>query len=138
MIRTVGLIQILFGAAIMLLSIVTALEILKNASKYLRTRWLTITVFAALFFFGYIFVIFIPLFHLPFPLEILIGSVFLGGSLFVNFVVRTTRMTLSDIGEKEKEIIIYSEKMEAANSELREINESLEMESPNIGGRRRR
>jgi hypothetical protein len=42
---------------------------------------------------------------LPFPLEILIGSVFLAGSLFVNVVVRTTRMTRSDINEKE--IIIH-------------------------------
>jgi diguanylate cyclase (GGDEF)-like protein/PAS domain S-box-containing protein len=128
MIRVVSFVQILIGAAIMLLSIVTALDILKDASKYLRTRWVIITVFAVLFLLGYIFVIFIPLFHLHFPIEILIGSVFLGGSLFVNFVVRTTRMTLSDIGEKEKKISMYSGKMEAANSELRDINESLEME----------
>jgi diguanylate cyclase (GGDEF)-like protein/PAS domain S-box-containing protein len=126
--RAVSFIEILIGAAVMLLSIVAALDIRKKAARYLRRRWLIITVFAFLFLLGYIFVIFISLFHLSFPLEILIGSVFLGGSLFVNIVVRTTSRTLSDIGEKEKEILTYSEKMEAANSELRETNESLEME----------
>lgn len=50
MIRMVSTVQILIGAAIKLLSIVVALEIRKNASKYLRTRWLIITAFVFCFF----------------------------------------------------------------------------------------
>lgn len=62
---------------------------------------------------------------MPFPVEILIGSVFLGGSIFVYVVVRTTSITLSNIGEKEREILMYTEKMSVASAELREMNESL-------------
>jgi len=128
MIRTVGLIQILFGAAIMLLSIVVALDIRKKAPTHLRAKWLVIIAFAVLFFLGYLFVIFIPLFGLPFPLEILIGSVFLAGAVFVYFVVRVTGITLSHHNEKEKGIMTLSETMAATNAALREINESLEKE----------
>lgn len=127
MIRIISAGKIFIGAAIMLLSIVTALEIRKNASSFLYSRWVALSWFSVLFFLICIFVI-VPLFPLPFSPEILTGSILLTGAAFVYFVVRTAGKTLSDIVEKEKEIVTVTEKMAVANAELREINESLEME----------
>ncbi len=128
MITMVGSFGMLIGALIVLLSMMAALEIRKKAPRSLRNRWLIIIGVSVLFFLGYICIILVPLFHLPFPLEILTGSAFLTGAVFVYLVVVTAKETLSDIGEKEKEIIAVSERMAEANAELRDINESLEVE----------
>jgi hypothetical protein len=69
----------------------------------------------------------VPLFPPPSSPEILTDSILLAGATFVYFVVRTAGKTLSDIVEKEKEIVTVAEQMAVANAELREINESLEM-----------
>src|SRR5512139_2454735 len=126
MIRIISAGKIFIGAAIMLLSIVTALEIRKNASSFLYSRCVALSWFSVLFFLICVCVI-VPLFPLPFSPEILTGSILLTGAAFVYFVVRTAGKTLSDIVEKEKEIVTVTKKMAVANAELREINESLEM-----------
>ena len=105
MVRTVSLIQIIIGAAVMLLSMVIGLEIRRNASGYLRTKWLVIIVFTAFFFLGYNAIIIFQLLDLSFPLEFLIGTLFLAGFFFVYLVMRITSMTLRSINEKEKELL---------------------------------
>lgn len=50
MIRIISAGKIFIGAAIMLLSIVTALEIRKNASSFLYSRWVALSWFSVLFF----------------------------------------------------------------------------------------
>lgn len=50
MIRIISAGKIFIGAAIMLLSIVTALEIRKNASSFLYGRWVALSWFSVLFF----------------------------------------------------------------------------------------
>ncbi len=127
MIRIISSFKLFIGAAIMLLSVVTALEIRKNASGFLHGKWIALSWFSVLFFLISICVI-VPLFSRPFPPEILTGGILLIGAVLVYFVVRTAGKTLSDIVEKEKEIVMVSQKMAVANAELREINESLEME----------
>ncbi len=70
----------------------------------------------------------LPLFPAPLQREILTDGILLTGAVLVYFVVRTAGKTLSDIAEKEREIVTVSQKMAVAKAELREINESLEME----------
>lgn len=127
-IRIISLIQIIAGAAVMLLAMAVGLKIRKNTSKYLRTKWLAIIVSIVFFFLGYVVVIFTTVFKLSFPLELLTGSVFLAGSFFVYFVMIITRTTISDINEKEKEIKAFSEGMPETIAKLRETNELLEKE----------
>lgn len=127
MFHLISLVQIIIGA-VMLLSIVVGLEIRNHASRYLRTKWLVIIILTAFFFLGYIAVIFIPILKLSFPLELLIGSVFLGGSFFVYLVMSITRITIHSIHDKEREITEFSGKMSVTIAGLRETNGLLEME----------
>lgn len=112
----------------MLLAMAVGLEIRKNTSKYLRTKWLAIIFFIVFFFIGYIAVIFITVFKLSFPLELLTGSVFLTGSFFVYFVMIITRTTISAIYDKENEIKEYSGGMQTTIAQLRDTNKLLEKE----------
>jgi hypothetical protein len=74
-IESITALQILIGAAIMLISIAAGLKIKKDVSKKLIAKW-TVTLFLMFFFFlGYIGTAMVLILDIAFPLERMTGTI---------------------------------------------------------------
>ena len=89
------------GAFFMFLSILLAVAMLPRLADYYRKRWTLLTFFTGFFLLGYIAFIVILVMDLRLPLEFVTGVVFLGGALFVFWVIRLTKYTIIDLVDKE-------------------------------------
>ena len=91
---------ILSGALIMILSIFSTRRLIRilTDSRY-RTTWRLLMVLMILFAFGYVFSFYISIVDRPEILALMTGIIFLFGALFVLFVVRLGRLTISDLIE---------------------------------------
>jgi diguanylate cyclase (GGDEF)-like protein/PAS domain S-box-containing protein len=122
-------IQILIGAAIMLFSIAAGLKIKKDVSKKLRAKWTVTLSLMFFFFFGYLVTAMILVLDIAFPLEIITGTIFLGGACFVYLVIRLSQITIRDINERDKHINGYAKSLADRTSELeKEISERKKVE----------
>jgi diguanylate cyclase (GGDEF)-like protein/PAS domain S-box-containing protein len=128
-IESITAIQILIGAAIMLFSIAAGFKIKKDVSQKLRAKWTVTLSLMFFFFFGYIVTAIILILNIAFPLEIITGTIFLGGACFVYLVIRLSQLTIRDINEKDKHINGYAKILADRTSELeKEITERKKVE----------
>jgi diguanylate cyclase (GGDEF)-like protein/PAS domain S-box-containing protein len=124
MIESITAFQILIGAAIMLFSIAVGLRIKKDVSKTLASKWTVTLSLMFFFFFGYVVTAMILILDIAFPLEIITGTIFLGGAFFVYLVIKLSQLTIRNINEKDKHINGYAKSLADRTSELeKEIRE---------------
>src|SRR3989339_1023034 len=71
----------------------------------LAGKWQALTSMVVFFIAGYLFFIVIQIRQLVFPVEIVTGLVFLGGSLFVFLVIGLSRLTIAKVRDADKEIL---------------------------------
>jgi HD-GYP domain-containing protein (c-di-GMP phosphodiesterase class II) len=76
------------------------------------------TYFVFFFTAGYLGFIGIQLLNLTFPLELLTGTVFMGGSVFVFLVMQLTSITIREYRESREQISEINKKLTAKNAEL--------------------
>lgn len=106
---TITAAQILIGAAIMLFSIAIGLKIRKDVSEPLRTKWILILSLVVFLFFGFIIYVIILFSGISFPLEIVTGTVSIGGAFFVYSLMKLTQVTLHDIKRRDQDLKVYAE-----------------------------
>lgn len=96
---------------------------------FLAGKWLAATSLIVFFIVGYIFFIVIQIRQLIFPVEIVTGLVFLGGSFFVFLVIGLSRLTIVKVQEADTEILRTNTSLIQKNTELeKEIVARLEAE----------
>jgi diguanylate cyclase (GGDEF)-like protein/PAS domain S-box-containing protein len=111
-------VQILIGAAIMLFSLAEGLKIQKIVSKIFLAKWKISLSLMVFFFFGYIITAIILILGIAFPLELITGTIFLGGACFVYIVIKLSQMTIQDIHVKDMDINAYARGMAERTSAL--------------------
>ncbi|PKN44696.1 MAG: hypothetical protein CVU58_09215, partial [Deltaproteobacteria bacterium HGW-Deltaproteobacteria-16] len=95
----------------------------------LAGKWQALTGLILFFIAGYLFFIVIQVRQLVFPVEIVTGLVFLGGSLFVFLVISLSKLTIAKVRDADKEILRSNTALVQKNTELeREIVARLEAE----------
>jgi HD-GYP domain-containing protein (c-di-GMP phosphodiesterase class II) len=92
-------------------------------------KWRALSALNVFFIAGYLFFIAIQVRQLVFPVEIVTGLIFLGGSLFVFLVIGLSRLTISKVHEADREIVRANSALVQKNTELeKEIAARLEAE----------
>jgi putative nucleotidyltransferase with HDIG domain len=92
-------------------------------------KWRALSALNLFFIAGYLFFIIIQVRQLVFPVEIVTGLVFFGGSLFVFLVIGLSRLTITRVYESELEVIRTNTVLVQKNTELeKEIAARLEAE----------
>ncbi|PKN15817.1 MAG: hypothetical protein CVU68_13185 [Deltaproteobacteria bacterium HGW-Deltaproteobacteria-3] len=95
----------------------------------LAGKWQALTGLILFFIAGYLFFIVIQVRQLVFPVEIVTGLVFLGGSLFVFLVIGLSRLTIAKVRDADKEILRTNTALVHKNTELeKEIAARMEAE----------
>ncbi len=106
------------GSMFMLASLVMSIGMRKGVPDVLRTKWLAMTYLILFFMGGYIAFLFIQLWNLSFPLDLLASTVFFGGAIFVFLVMRLTSVTIRKFQESKAQISEVNEALIAKNTEL--------------------
>lgn len=96
----ISILQVLFGAAVMLVSIIKSLRIKALVPQELQSKWLTVISLMVCFLIGYLLFVVNLLVGRTIPLELITGTIFMGGALFVYGVILISRITLEDIIQK--------------------------------------
>ncbi|MFA7346554.1 MAG: HD domain-containing phosphohydrolase [Desulfurivibrionaceae bacterium] len=92
-------------------------------------KWRALSALNVFFIAGYLFFIIIQVRHLVFPVELITGLVFFGGSLFVFLVIGLSRLTITRVHEADLEIVRTNTALVQKNTELeKEIVARLEAE----------
>ena len=99
--QIISVIQILLGSALMLYSIIVGLQRKFQVSKKFYKNWFITLSLIIFMFTGCIIYSVILILKIEFPLELITGSLLLGGSFFVFVTVSFTKATASDL---QKEI----------------------------------
>ena len=95
----------------------------------LTGKWQALTSLIVFFIVGYLFFIVIQIRQLVFPVEIVTGLIFLGGSFFVFLVIGLSRLTIVKVQEADLEIVRANASLVQKNAELeKEIAARLEAE----------
>lgn len=128
-IEVLSVLQILIGAVLMLASIYVGMQIRKNIPPYLSKKWLLIIYFMCFFFVGYIFSVIVILSNIAFPLELVTGSVFLGGAFFVYIIIKLSRTSIQKIVEEESRFRKLSQEF---NALLDAIPDNLTLQSHDL------
>ncbi len=118
------------GAAILLVSVVLSRRLHHIVPPSLQSKWLLLTFLICFFLIGYCGYLLIQFTHVNFPLEILIGTVFLGGSLFVYGIISLTHYTLNEL--KNLNDTLESE-VDKRTRQLRALNRSLLKSKKELG-----
>lgn len=106
------------GSLFMLASLVMCIGMRKNVPDILRIKWSAMTYLMLFFMGGYIAFLFIQLWDLSIPLDLLTSAVFLGGAVFVFLVMRLTGITIRKIQESKESLRQANEALIAKNEEL--------------------
>ena len=101
MVATVGISTALvgLGACFLLAAMRTSALVYRGVPPALRGRWLTLTGLICFFVAGYLAFIFLQLTEFRFPVELLVGAVFMGGAFFVFLVINLARYTIGSLRE---------------------------------------
>ena len=92
-------------------------------------KWRALSVLNVFFIVGYLFFIVIQIRQLLFPVEIVTGLVFFGGSLFVFLVIGLSKRTIAKVHEADLEIVRTNAALVQKNTELeKEIAARIEAE----------
>ena len=89
-----SIIMVFLGACFLFAAMVTSKRVYRTVPTALRGRWLTLTALILFFLAGYAAFIVVQLTAIPFPLELLVGAVFLGGAFFVFLVINLAQYTI--------------------------------------------
>ena len=101
-------IMVFLGACFLFASMVTSKGVYRTVPIPLRGRWLTLTGLICFFLIGYVAFIVIQLTDILFPLELLVGAVFMGGAFFVFIVINLSKYTidkLRDVNDNLEQIV---------------------------------
>lgn len=108
LIEFLSIAEVLIGAGVMLAAILRALDIRAQVPGSLRGKWLLMVVLMLCFFGGYLLFVGSLVQDWRLPLELMTGTVFLGGAIFVVVFVHISDITLRETRKKgedlEKEI----------------------------------
>ncbi len=122
-IKAVEISLVLIGIVLLFVSISRGRDVQKGVSPRFLLRWQVLTSLIGFFLFCYFGYILIRLTNIPFPLELLTGTVFFAGSLFVYGMIDLSRNTIIRLAEVNENL----EKMVGARTaELSEVNKALE------------
>ncbi len=114
---------IVTGAAFLLVSIYISNKIRKDVPRELYKKWLYLGRLMNFFLVGYILFLYILLTNVQIPLELLAGSIFLGGAVFVFIVINLSRSTIIRVNKSEGELKQLNDELNKKNVDLnREIN----------------
>jgi diguanylate cyclase (GGDEF)-like protein/PAS domain S-box-containing protein len=126
--ETITVTQIFIGSIIMLLSTALALGIRKNVTEDLRAKWCVIISLMVFFFFGYLTLIIVISLNLPFPTELITGTIFLLTACYAFLVIRLTHSSISKMNSKDIEKEKLLSNLENQTKELIDTNRQLEEE----------
>ncbi|KAB2888292.1 MAG: response regulator [Desulfobulbaceae bacterium] len=87
----------LAGAAILATSILISRGMLRILPSGQRGKWLLLISLMCFFIVGYLGFTFVVVTGIDFPVELLVGSVFLGGALFVLLVIHLSKRTILEL-----------------------------------------
>jgi diguanylate cyclase (GGDEF)-like protein/PAS domain S-box-containing protein len=124
----ITIIQVLSGAVLLLFSVFLGLKTKKDIPKDLKGKWLAVISFMIFFIVCYILFVFVHVRYGSFLLELVSGSVFLGGACFVYIVIRITRATIRQLIVKDEQLKLDSEQLHKSLDSLKKINKELEGE----------
>lgn len=82
------------GAGFLVVSILISKGVYGMAPKDLHAKWLTLTGLMCFFLTGYLGFIVLQYTDIPFPLEVLVGVVFMSGAFFVFLVINLSKHTI--------------------------------------------
>jgi PAS domain-containing protein len=105
--------MVLIGVIFLFLSFLQAMNILEKVSGQFRRKWLIILYLMGFFIAGYLFFDIILISNLSFPVELVTGSVFLGGAFFVYIVIRISQNTISAQQKAEEAIALAKDDWES-------------------------
>ena len=106
------------GAVSMLIAILLSNKLRRDVPRNLQNKWLVITLFMFFFLTGYILFIFALLTKLSIPIELITGSVFLGGAFFVLVMVNMSKITILNIKSKESYMEKNNQRVQHALNEI--------------------
>jgi len=106
------------GSMFMIASLIKCMGMSKGVPDDLKSKWSAMTYFVFFFTAGYLGFIGIQLLNLNFPLELLTGTVFMGGAVFVFLVMQLTSITIREYRESREQISEINKKLTAKNVEL--------------------
>jgi len=106
------------GSLFMLASLVMCITMSKSVPDILRKKWTAMTYLVLFFMAGYLAFLFIQLWDIAFPLDLLTSSVFLGGAIFVFLVMRLSSITIRKIQESTRRLGEAYEALISKNTEL--------------------
>jgi HD-GYP domain-containing protein (c-di-GMP phosphodiesterase class II) len=109
---------VLAGAAIMLFSLMLGMKVRSSVPGEARGRWLAAVSLMAFFLLSYLFFVFILLGDVSFPLELVTGSVFLAGALFVYVVINLAWTSIRRVSEKDRDLEEYAGRLASRTAEL--------------------
>lgn len=111
-IKILSILMVLVGAMFLFLSFLPSRKILEKVSGPLRRKWLIVLCLMGFFLLGYIFFDIVLISDLPFPVELLVAGVFLGGAVFVYLVINISQSTIAERQKAEEEIKVLNESLE--------------------------
>lgn len=94
--------QVAIGAILMLFPIAVSMRIRARVPEQLRSKWLVLIWLMGFFFVGYLLYIANLLSSGSLPLELVTGTIFMGGAFFVYRVISISSVTINDIRYKNK------------------------------------
>ncbi len=106
--RILAICLVATGALFLALSLPMAGRIRSKSAGHLRNKWLVIVGLMGFFLAGCLFFEAVLLFSLPFPVELVTGSVFLGGAFFVYLIVNISHHTMA-AWQKAEQALLNSE-----------------------------
>lgn len=115
MIEFLSIAEVLIGAGVMLAAILRALDIRAQVPDSLRGKWLLMVVLMLCFFGGYLLFVGSLAAKWRLPLELVTGTVFLGGAIFVIIFVHISDISLRETRKKGEDL-----EAEIAERNLRE------------------
>lgn len=124
--------MVLIGAGFMLASIILNVRTRKNLPENYQKSWAILIGLMIFFFVGYLSFIVVQLQDLNLPIELITGSVFLGGAFFVFLVLKLTQNTITEIRKGEQLLrmnhSVLEIKVEKRTTELRAALDDLKKE----------
>jgi len=103
-ITLIVVVEVLIGAVVMLFAIIRSLRLRAAVPVHLRSNWLVIVVLMVFFFFGYLFFIANLLGDGSIPLELVTGTIFMGGAFFVYVCIHISDISINEIQKKSEHL----------------------------------
>ena len=116
--QSLSVLLVFTGIFFILASLVMCIGLSKDVPDILRTKLAAMTYLVLFFTGGYIAYLLIQLWDLSFPLELVTGTVFLGGAIFVFLVMRLTSITIKRFQNIRARISEVNEALIVSNTEL--------------------